>query len=91
MLMRATLATLAGLLAFSIGSASAGPAILFDQADGKVLYAEDQDNLWHPASLTKIMTAYMAFEAIKAGKLTLETKLPTSELANAQPPSNALP
>jgi D-alanyl-D-alanine carboxypeptidase len=93
MLMRATCAALAGLLAFSLGfggsggSASAGPAILFDQADGKVLYAEDQDNLWHPASLTKIMTAYLAFEAIKAGKLTLESKLATSELANAQPPS----
>ena len=67
--------------------AHAGPALLFDAADGKVLYAEDLDNQWHPASLTKIMTAYLTFEAIKEGKLTLNQKLPVSELATQQPPS----
>ncbi len=67
--------------------ASAGPALLFDAADGKVLYAEDLDNQWHPASLTKIMTAYVTFQAIKEGKLTLETKITCSELANSQTPS----
>lgn len=67
--------------------AAAGPALLFDAASGKVLYAEDHDNQWYPASLTKIMTAYLAFEALKAGKITLETKISTSELAHGQPPS----
>jgi D-alanyl-D-alanine carboxypeptidase len=67
--------------------ASAGPTLLFDAADGRVLYAEDPDNQWHPASLTKIMTAYLAFEALKEGKLTLEQKIPCSELAHGQPPS----
>ena len=67
--------------------ASAGPTLLFDPSDGKVLYAEDPDNQWHPASLTKIMTAYIAFEAIKEGKLTLDQKIPCSELANSQSPS----
>jgi D-alanyl-D-alanine carboxypeptidase len=67
--------------------AVAGPALLFDAADGKVLYAEDQDNQWHPASLTKIMTAYLSFEAIKTGKLTLATKIAASELAFNQAPS----
>ncbi len=67
--------------------AQAGPTLLFDVSNGAVLYAEDQDNLWHPASLTKIMTAYLTFEALKAGKLTLETKLAVSEAAHAQPPS----
>jgi D-alanyl-D-alanine carboxypeptidase len=67
--------------------ASAGPTLLFDAADGRVLYAEDPDNQWHPASLTKIMTAYIAFEAIKEGKLTLEQKIPCTELAHSQPPS----
>ena len=66
---------------------SAGPTLLFDAADGRVLYAEDADNQWHPASLTKIMTAYIAFEAIKEGKLTLEQKIPCSELAHSQAPS----
>lgn len=67
--------------------ALAGPALLFDAGDGRVLYAEDADDQWHPASLTKIMTAYLTFEAIKEGKITLETKIGCSELANSQPPS----
>jgi D-alanyl-D-alanine carboxypeptidase len=65
----------------------AGPTLLFDASDGSVLYAEDQDNQWHPASLTKIMTAYVTFEAIKEGKLALASKIGCSELANSQPPS----
>jgi D-alanyl-D-alanine carboxypeptidase len=68
-------------------AASAGPALLFDAANGKVLYAEDQDNQWHPASLTKIMTAYLTFEALKSGQLMLEQKIVVSENAHAQPPS----
>ena len=72
----------------SLGSAAlAGPTLLFDAGDGSVLYAEDADVLWHPASLTKIMTAYLTFEALKAGKITGDTKIPVSEAANAQPPS----
>jgi D-alanyl-D-alanine carboxypeptidase len=67
--------------------ALAGPALLFDAADGKVLYAEEMDDQWHPASLTKIMTAYLTFKAIKAGKLSLTDKVVCSELAHKQPPS----
>src|SRR5262249_20959102 len=67
--------------------ASAGPALLFDAADGTVLYAEDQDNQWHPASLTKIMTAYLVFDALTDGKLTLDTKITCSAHANSQPPT----
>jgi D-alanyl-D-alanine carboxypeptidase len=66
---------------------TAGPALLFDATDSKVLYAEDADHLWHPASLTKIMTAYIVFEALKAGKIARDTKLVVTELANSQPPS----
>lgn len=68
-------------------AAAAGPALLFDASSGKVLYAEDQDNLWHPASLTKIMTAYVAFEAIRDGKLAVEDKVICSETAFKEPPS----
>ncbi len=67
--------------------AVAGPALLFEQETGKVLYAEDQDNLWYPASLTKIMTSYLAFEALKTGRLTLEQKITFSEKATQQQPS----
>jgi D-alanyl-D-alanine carboxypeptidase len=81
----ATVAVTAGL---ALGApALAGPALLFDAGDGRILYAEDQDHQWHPASLTKIMTAYVVFDAIKEGKLTLETKIGCSELASVQPPT----
>ena len=52
--------------------ALAGPALLFDAASGAVIYSEDVDEVWHPASLTKLMTAYVTFEALKQGKLKSE-------------------
>ncbi|HKD57080.1 MAG TPA: D-alanyl-D-alanine carboxypeptidase family protein [Hyphomicrobiaceae bacterium] len=76
----------AALTALSI-PAAAGPALLLDAADGRILYSEDADNQWHPASLTKIMTAYVTFEALKEGKLTLASKIGCSELASSQSPS----
>jgi len=74
-----------GLVAAS--QAQAGPKLLFDASDGRVLYAEDIDDQWYPASLTKMMTAYIVFEALKAGMITPNTMLTTSEAAHAQPPS----
>jgi D-alanyl-D-alanine carboxypeptidase len=80
--------TFSGAALFAGSAAWAGgPALVFEATDGKVLYAEDLDDHWHPASLTKIMTAYLTFEAIKSGKLTLEQRLPYSERAQMQPPS----
>src|SRR4029077_16356056 len=46
-----------------------------------VLYAEDQDDQWDPASLTKIMTAYVVVEALRDGPLILETTITCSQLA----------
>lgn len=62
-------------------------AVVVDHASGDVLLAEDQDGVRHPASLTKMMTVYLAFEAVRAGKVTLRTKLPVSARAAARPPS----
>ncbi len=76
-----------GLCLNAIVPASAGPALLFDPGNGAVFYAEDQDDAWHPASLTKIMTAYLTFQAIKDGRITMDTKFKVSELAHTQPPS----
>jgi D-alanyl-D-alanine carboxypeptidase len=70
-------------------SASANPALLFEPSTGKVLYAEDIDDVWYPASLTKLTTAYLAFQAIKDGKLHLDDKIPCSLVATLQPPSKA--
>ena len=61
----------AGLVIAAASPASAGPALLFDADDDRVLYAEDADDQWHPASLTKIMTAYVTFGAIKPGEVTV--------------------
>ncbi len=80
-----SLVAVAGLTAAS--AAVAGPALLFEPKTGKVLYAEDADHVWHPASLTKIMTAYLTLDAFKAGRLTPDQKLVASERAVAQDPS----
>jgi D-alanyl-D-alanine carboxypeptidase len=87
MVLARTLVSIVAASAIALSPAAAGPALLFDPADGRVLYAEDQDHQWHPASLTKIMTALLVFEAIRDGKLTLDTKIGCSELAHSQPPS----
>ncbi|HEY7085969.1 MAG TPA: D-alanyl-D-alanine carboxypeptidase family protein [Hyphomicrobiaceae bacterium] len=87
MLARLTAFALAAVLSALSTPAPAGPALLIDAADGRVLYSEDADNQWHPASLTKIMTAYVTFEALKEGKLTLASKIGCSELASSQMPS----
>jgi D-alanyl-D-alanine carboxypeptidase len=77
-----------GAIAMALASTVwAGPTLLLDASDGLILYAEDYDNQWHPASLTKIMTAYVTFEALREGKIKLDTKIGCSELANQQPPS----
>ena len=86
MVVRKTAIALALMLGWS-ATAAGGPALLFDATSGKVLYAEDQDQPWHPASLTKLMTAYLVFDALKTGAITLDTKIPVSANAHALPPS----
>jgi len=73
--------------ALTANAAVAGPALLFEPKTGKVLYAEDPDTLWHPASLTKIMTAYLTLDAFKSGRLQPDQKLVVSEKAVLQDPS----
>ena len=65
--------------------AAANPFLLYDPATDQVLDYEDADRYWHPASLTKMMTAYLTFEAVKTGKLTWGSKLELSPNARAQP------
>lgn len=90
--MRKTLASAVLFHVLSTVSAGAGPALLFDAASGAVLYAEEVDHSWHPASLTKLMTAYLAFEALKAGTLKADDKLvSTTSAVNASPSKLGLP
>ncbi len=62
-------------------------AIAIDARTGKVLYAKDADGPRYPASLTKMMTLYLVFQDLEAGKIKLNTKLPVSARAAAMAPS----
>jgi D-alanyl-D-alanine carboxypeptidase len=67
--------------------AHAEARLLIEADTGKVLEAENATVPWHPASLTKIMTAYVTLKAVKEGKITLDTLVTVSPLAASQPPS----
>jgi D-alanyl-D-alanine carboxypeptidase len=62
-------------------------ALIVDGATGKVLYARNENAERHPASLTKMMTLYLLFDALKAGKVTMQTQLPVSWHASIQKPT----
>ena len=68
------------------GSASYAD-IVIDAESGRILHATDPDMLRHPASLTKMMTLYLTFEAIENGQLRLDQSLPISANAAEQSPS----
>jgi D-alanyl-D-alanine carboxypeptidase len=85
MLRRVVIATCFG--AFAQAQASAGPAVLFDAATGEVLKQERAGEPWYPASLTKLMTAYIVFKKLRAGTLKLDQDIVVSPLAAAQEPS----
>jgi D-alanyl-D-alanine carboxypeptidase len=62
-------------------------ALVMDARTGEVLYARNADTRLHPASLTKMMTLYIAFEAIRKGEISLDTVVTVSRKAANEPPS----
>ncbi|MFN3524416.1 MAG: D-alanyl-D-alanine carboxypeptidase [Phenylobacterium sp.] len=62
-------------------------AIVVDASSGEVLYAKRADSPRYPASITKVMTLYLTFEALESGKLKLTDRVPISPRAAAQPPT----
>ncbi|HXW21250.1 MAG TPA: serine hydrolase [Roseiarcus sp.] len=62
-------------------------AMVVDANTGRTLYAVAENDLRHPASITKVMTLYLLFEQLDKGRLTLETPIPMSEHAASQAPS----
>jgi D-alanyl-D-alanine carboxypeptidase len=66
---------------------AAGPSLLFDPATGEVMSHERAGEPWYPASLTKLMTAYLVFGKLRSGELRLDQKIPVSVFANSQVPS----
>jgi D-alanyl-D-alanine carboxypeptidase len=70
-------------------SALAAPyaAFVMDARTGEVLHARNADTRLHPASLTKMMTLYIAFQAVERGEISLDTKVKISRFAASEPPS----
>lgn len=79
--------TLTGILLILAVPAAASPSILFDARTGEVLAHEDAFRRWHPASLTKLMTAYVTFRAIEAGELQLDSPIKVTKHSAGEPPS----
>ena len=70
-------------------SAAAAPyaAMVIDARSGKVLHSRNADTRLHPASLTKMMTLYVVFEAVQNGEISMDTLVTISRKAAAEPPS----
>ncbi|MBM3606035.1 MAG: D-alanyl-D-alanine carboxypeptidase [Alphaproteobacteria bacterium] len=69
--------------------AAAAPfaAYVMDARTGQPIYRQNSDTRLHPASLTKMMTLYMAFSAIESGRVRLDSKFTVSSKAANEPPS----
>ena len=83
-------AAVLSLMAFGGGSALAEKyaAIVIDADTKEVLHDRNADEPRYPASLTKVMTLYMLFDAIKSGELGLDDRMTVSRYAASQAPSN---
>ncbi|MDZ4372698.1 MAG: D-alanyl-D-alanine carboxypeptidase [Phenylobacterium sp.] len=68
-------------------SSSKYAAIVVDARTGEVLYGKRADAPRYPASITKVMTLYLAFEALAAGRIQLDDPVVFSPRASAQPPT----
>ncbi|MEO1733260.1 MAG: D-alanyl-D-alanine carboxypeptidase family protein [Pseudomonadota bacterium] len=70
-------------------SAASAPyaAMVMDARNGEVLHSRNADTRLHPASLTKMMTLYIAFQAVQNGEISLDEKVRISRNAAAEPPS----
>lgn len=81
--------TLFVLFFLSLAYAQANPYIAVDVATGRILTHNDAFDRWYPASLTKMMTAYVTFRALQSGEVTPETKVTISLTASKLPPSHS--
>jgi D-alanyl-D-alanine carboxypeptidase len=79
--------TATGLMLVSHTALSRHAALLIDADNGNVLYEMEASQSWYPASLTKLMTLYMAFSALESGRLSLSDTMHVSSHAARQPTS----
>ncbi|MEM7439209.1 MAG: D-alanyl-D-alanine carboxypeptidase family protein [Pseudomonadota bacterium] len=71
----------------SVATAAPYAAVVIDARTGEVLHARNADTRLHPASLTKMMTLYVVFDAVERGEIGLDTKVKVSRFAASEPPS----
>lgn len=83
----ATALLLGCLVTIAANRADAESMLLIEADSGRVLHAENATQPWYPASVTKVMTAYVTLKAVKAGRISLDTLLTVSPNAVAQAPS----
>lgn len=76
-----------GLTAYGEVENRAPAALVLDAGTGETLFANKADELRHPASLTKLMTLYLLFEAINSGGVSLDDTFVVSANAASKPPS----
>jgi D-alanyl-D-alanine carboxypeptidase len=77
----------AAIFAIVAGRALATPSLVMDVATGNVLYEDEANRPWFPASLTKLMTVYVALSAVRDHQISLDTPLVVSRYAASMPPS----
>jgi D-alanyl-D-alanine carboxypeptidase len=75
------------LLAFGVAGAMAAPYLVADVETGQTLIENDATAPWYPASVTKLMTVYVALSAVRDGAVTLDTPLTMSLRAARVAPS----
>ena len=82
-------AVFASIFLILAGAAAAAPyaAMVIDARTGEVLHSRNADTRLHPASLTKMMTLYLAFQAVESGQISLDKMVTISGNAASEPPS----
>lgn len=65
----------------------AGAWLVFDARSGEVIARHNADQAWYPASVTKLMTTWVTFQAIRSGRITPSSLVPMTAEASRQPPS----
>ena len=78
------------MLIFSNTAIASTSSIIIDADSGEVLSSSAADKLRYPASLTKVMTLYITFDALEKGIIKMDDKLPVSRNAANRSPSNAI-
>jgi len=80
-------ATVIAVSSVRAGHAAPYAAVVIDARSGETLYEQNADARLHPASLTKMLTLYIAFDAIRRGEISLDSMITVSKNAASKPPS----